>query len=98
MFCRFSVGDLVQGRYVDGVWYRCEILEVQKSKVLVDFGSGDEEWISEKSWRTSLLNRTIHLNGLPNGWTGKFVIREVADERGQPQPLGDWKFMERKRG
>jgi hypothetical protein len=41
--------------------------QVQKSKVLVDFGSGDKEWISEKSWRASLLNRTIHLKGLPNG-------------------------------
>ncbi len=26
-------------------------------------------------------------------WSGKFIIREVADDRCQQQPLGDWKFV-----
>ncbi len=43
-------------------------VQVQDSRVLVDFGSsGGEVWFPESSWRSSLINRTIHLEGLPSG-------------------------------
>jgi hypothetical protein len=70
----YQVGDqVVLMSKEDGMWYRVVVEDVKPAgEVLVSFGSKElgYETVPAIEVETRLRQRTIHLEGLPPGWTG----------------------------
>jgi hypothetical protein len=52
------------------------VIRATPSEVEIDFGD-EVEVVPRKDWRVRLFNRTIHVQGLPGGWRGMYILRDM---------------------
>ena len=52
------------------------MIRAAPSEVEIDFGD-ELEVVPRKDWRVRLFNRTIHVEGLPSGWRGMYILRDM---------------------
>lgn len=76
---RYATGDqVVLQSKEDGQWYRVVVEDVRAAgEVVVSFGNKDlgRETVPASEIESRLRQRTIHLQGLPHGWTGTIPPR-----------------------
>lgn len=89
---KYAPGDqVILLSKIDCQWYRVMVEEIRgNGEVVVTHGSRHpNETVPKHEIVDRLRQRTIHLEGLPTGWVGKYVIRLPDTSQAKEHPAGD---------